>query len=134
MIKRWIRRICKLFKREPQITIKYRHHWLIETNGRYMWQANIDRFYTCMWHRLNEISPHSEPETEFTLTERKSYIFKMWLKEVPTYLKMGSDLEVGFKEQVQKHLKTNYGFDPYKDGKQVDDTPTPRQLADWWTI
>ena len=136
MIIRWLLwRFCKLFrKRRATTKHKYRHTWLTKSGDRYSWQVHMDGFYTFIWRKMDGLHPQSYTETPYVIEERKYQIFKMWLKEVPSYLKMGSDLEQSFKAEVIKYLKNNYNFDPYNHCKQIDETPTPRQQTEWWNI
>ena len=112
------------------------HQWFRQlSNGKYVWQAHLDNFFSEMLQYMPEMSrpefdTGSEYESDF---EELRHVFAEWLAEVPDELKMGEELHPYLKEQVGQYVLNKYGFNPYD--REIDEmeAPSAESLENWWS-
>jgi len=114
---------------------KISNSWIMQhPDGKLVWQIHLDKFFEIMKRKMPELA-ENDYDTEYSRNEGNNFIFQEWLQEVPPEMKMGEDLEPGFKQAVRQYLLENYNFDPYEfeeDEEEPDIVPSPDELERWW--
>jgi len=105
-IANWLQRLIKIAQARSQ--------WLVQNpnTGKYVWQVHLDVY-------MKEMKQGKRPG------------FQTWLREVPSELKIGNDLEPSFKQAVRQYLLETQDFDPYVE-EETDDVATP--TANEWLV
>ena len=126
-IANWLQRLMKTAQ----------HQWFVQdpTTGKPIWQVHLDIFFQTMQREAPELMGQQweAQQTEYAAEEGKRAVFEQWLRQVPSELKMGEDLEPTFKQAVIEYLVQTQRFNPYGSEESTDDVgvPSADELNDW---
>jgi len=121
-----------------RLTKEAQHKWFMEDpgTGKPIWQVHLDTFFQTMKEEAPELMGEqwNAQTTDYARHQGNRAVFEQWLRHVPSELKMGRDLDPGFKEMVRQYLLQTQDFDPYGLEESSEDTviPSSDELNEWW--